>query len=193
MADNNTTAVTDSAPTPPAPTQAIALPGLENDADTDDENSTSDDDADKRLETERKNTRAANRKAADTQRQLDAANKRIKEFEDANKSEDQKRNEALEAAQANERAARDDAKSARRELLRYQGGVEKKHSAALTECLKGATREELEAHADQLVAEIEGRKAPDRRRPLPDKSLGQGRQSQMSTEDQFAAAIRKKI
>lgn len=196
MADNNTTATPDPAAPPVAPPDSTPpLPGLDGvPPDETDEPDDGDTEADKRLKTERRATRAANKRANDLQKTIDAQNVRIKKFEDANKSEEQKRAEELEAAKAKVTAAQADAAAARLELLRYQVGSEKQLSAALIPRLMGNTREELEADADRLAAEVAGNGAPPKpRRPQPDPRLGGAGHGQVTTTDQWVAALRNRI
>lgn len=79
---------------------------------------------------------------------------RLREIEDANKSELEKANER--AAQAEDRAAKLELTNTRNEVAMAKG-----LTAAQARRLLGETREELEADADQLLAEFPGTKPAD--------------------------------
>lgn len=145
-------------------------------------------DAGKRaLAANRKAAREAERRAAETQKQLDAALAQLKEFEDANKSEAERQSEAFEAAKAEAASEKARADGAVLELMRYQVGVEKGVKPGLIDRLQGATREEIEADADRLLADLADSDAP--RKPKPDPYLGLPANGGNSTRDQFAAAL----
>jgi len=91
----------------------------------------------KALDAERKNARAA-------ARERDALAARLKEFEDRDKTETQKLAERAEAAER--RAVELETRS-----LRLEVATEKGLTAAQAKRLVGATREELEADADELL------------------------------------------
>ena len=92
----------------------------------------------KALDAERREKRAAEKRAAD----LEA---RLKEFEDRDKTEAQKLAEARDAA---ERRALD----AERANLRYRVAVAKQLPPELVDRLRGDTEEEMAADADALLS-----------------------------------------
>lgn len=139
------------------------------------------------LAANRKAAREAERKASETQKRLDAALAQLKEFEDASKSEAQKREEAFEAARAEAASEKARAEAAANELMRYQVGAEKGIKPTLIGRLQGSTREEIEADADRLLADLGGLEAP--RKPKPDPYLGRPSSGGNSPQDQFAAAL----
>lgn len=122
--------------------------------------------------------RAARREAEKQRKELEAQLKELqplaakaKQLEDAKKSEAEKLNEKLTSAE--KRAA-----DAEQRLLRAEVAAEKGLSAAQAKRLVGATREELEADADDLLTVFgssskdgdtskggKGRTSPDRLRP----------------------------
>ena len=92
----------------------------------------------KALDAERREKRAAEKRAADLET-------RLKEFEDRDKSEAQKLAERAEAAER--RLAEVEAQS-----LRLEVAAEKGLTPAQARRLLGSTREELETDADELLA-----------------------------------------
>jgi hypothetical protein len=97
----------------------------------------------KALDTERK----ARRDAEARLKELEPLAQAAQEKADAEKTELQKASEAL----ATERDARTQAEAA---LLRYEVGVDKSVPPKLVKFLVGATKEEIEASADALLAEL---------------------------------------
>lgn len=95
------------------------------------------------LDAERKARREAEARA----KALEPYEKQLKEAEEAGKSELTKATEAL----ATERDARTKAETA---LLRFQVGADKGVPVKLVQFLSGSTKEEIEASADTLLAEI---------------------------------------
>lgn len=82
-----------------------------------------------------------------TRKQLEAAEARLRDFEDREKTEQQKLAERAERA---EQAAAD----ATGRLLRFEVAADKKLTSDWVERLRGETREELEADADRLLAQL---------------------------------------
>jgi hypothetical protein len=78
-----------------------------------------------------------------------AAAKRLKEIEDAGKTEEQRKSDKL--AEAERRAAEAESRS-----LRYEIAAEKGLTIKMAKRLVGTTREEMEADADELLAELGG-------------------------------------
>lgn len=113
----------------------------------------------KALQEERQKARAA-------ERELKAAQARLKEFEDRDKSEAEKTAERLSAA--DKRAAEAEQKAIRLEVA-YAKGL----TPAQAKRLVGSSREELEADADDILATFPtAPAAPDRKAPKPDPSQG---------------------
>ncbi|WP_432034586.1 hypothetical protein [Streptomyces antibioticus] len=142
MADEPTTAppATDGTPTPPAPPATPQAPADLGDA------------GKKALDEER----AARREAEKARRDLEARLKdleplaaKAQELEDAKKTEAEKLNEKLTAAE--KRAAEAESKAMRLEVAAAKGLTE-----AQAKRLVGATRAELEADADELLASFGG-------------------------------------
>jgi hypothetical protein len=127
----------------------------------------------KALDAERREKRAAERRAAE----LEA---RLKEFEDRDKSEAQKLAERAEKAEA-------DLAALQAASLRAEVALEKGLTPAQAKRLIGATREELEADADELLEALGAQNGP--RAPRPDPNQGRQSGGTASTADQFAAAI----
>lgn len=92
------------------------------------------------LERERAARREAERRAKDG----DAAVARLKEIEDAQKSEQEKLTERAEKAER-------EAAEAKVSLLRRDVAADKQLPLAMADRLRGTTREELEADADELL------------------------------------------
>lgn len=90
---------------------------------------------------------------------------KAKELEEAQKTNEQRLTEALDAAKA-------DATSSKAQLMRLQVGLDKGVPAALVKFLPSGTQEEVEAAADELLANLPASDAPRRPQPSPD----QGRQ-----------------
>lgn len=107
----------------------------------------------KALAAERKAKAAAEKQAKAAQKQLDELNKRLQEFEDRDKTEAQKLAEAKTAAER-------EAATAKQELLRYRVAARKKLPAELANRLQGATEEEMEADADNLLQVFGQRATP---------------------------------
>lgn len=72
-------------------------------------------------------------------------------------------------------------------LLRYEVAAEKGIPLTAAARLQGATKEELEADADNLLSLIGERDKP--RTPKPDPTQGRGNNPSLSTAQQFAAAL----
>lgn len=88
--------------------------------------------------------RQARREAERRAKEGDAAIARLKEIEDAQKSEQQKLTERAEKAER-------EAAEAQASLLRRDVAADKQLPPAMADRLRGTTREELEADADQLL------------------------------------------
>lgn len=123
--------------------------------------------------------RKENAKYRTEAKQNSDAAKKLKAFEDSEKSESERLNEQL--SEASKRA--DDAESG---LLRYQVASEKEVPVRAMKFLKGDTREDIEASA-QEVLELIGEAKP--RGPKPDPTQGRSDKGPSSTADQFAATI----
>lgn len=117
-------------------------------------------DAGKRaLQEERRKARDAAKRAAD----LEA---RLKDYEDRDKSEAEKTAERLSAAEQR-------ALQAEQKLLRLEVAAEKGLTPAQAKWLVGASREELEANADEIREAFPTAPAvPERKAPKPDPSQG---------------------
>ena len=98
----------------------------------------------KALTAERKRAATAERTAKAQQKQIDDLTKQLQGFQDRDKTETQRLTEAAQAAEAT-------AASATAKLLRYEVAAKKKLPAEWAARLQGATAEELEADADQLL------------------------------------------
>lgn len=83
-----------------------------------------------------------------------AAESRIKEFEDAQKSEEEKRQEELAAAKQEAEAQKARVHELEVAQIRSDVAVEKKLPPKLAGRLTGDTREEIEADADALLADL---------------------------------------
>ena len=134
----------------------------------------------KALDAERRDKRAAEKRAAD----LEA---RLKEFEDRDKTESTK---ALERAEAAEKAAA----AAEARALRLEIAAEKGLTPAQAKRLVGETREELEADATELLETFKPAETVDDSQESVVESLDLGIRSGTpkkgkSTADLFAAAI----
>ena len=105
---------------------------------------------------------------------------KLAQFEDANKTEMQKLTERLEAAER-DLAARETA------ALRSEVALEKGLSASQARRLLGSSREELEADAEQLIADLGEQGKP--RPPRPDPNQGRPTTGTPTSGDLFAAAI----
>ncbi|MEU8186021.1 hypothetical protein [Micromonospora carbonacea] len=109
----------------------------------------------------------------EVKRALSKANKeaetlrlRLKEYEDRDKSEAEKTAERLTAAEQR-------AEQAELRALRLEVAAEKGLTPAQAKRLVGASREELEADADDILTTFAaGPAAPERRAPRPDPSQG---------------------
>ncbi|MFI2664872.1 hypothetical protein [Micromonospora carbonacea] len=109
----------------------------------------------------------------EVKRALSKANKeaetlrlKLKEYEDRDKTEAEKAAERLTAAEQR-------AEQAELRALRLEVAGEKGLTPAQAKRLVGATREELEADADDILATFPaGSAAPERRIPRPDPSQG---------------------
>lgn len=114
---------------------------------------------------------AAERKASkDATTALAAAEARVKELEDASKSEEQRQQEAQEKRDADLQKALGE--NAAKDLLiqRYEVAADKGLDLKAARRLQGATREELESDADDLIALLGGAERQSERRGDP----GQG-------------------
>lgn len=106
------------------------------------------------------------RKAREAAKALAEAQARLREFEDRDKSEAEKTAERLSAA---EKRAQD----AEQRALRLEVAAEKGLTPGQAKRLVGATREELEADADDILATFPTVPAqPERKAPKPDPSQG---------------------
>lgn len=110
----------------------------------------------KALDAERREKRAAEKRAAE----LEA---RLKEFEDRDKTEAQKLAERAEKAERDLAAIQQNA-------LRAEVALEKGLTPSQAKRLIGATREELEADADELLKDLGDAGKP--RAPKPDPNQG---------------------
>ena len=108
------------------------------------------------------------------------AAKQLAEIEDAKKTQSER--DAERIAEAEKRAT--DAEAI---LTRMQVAVEKGLTPNQARRLVGSTREELEADADELLADIGAQNAP--RAPRPDPNQGRNNAGTATTADQFAAAV----
>lgn len=125
--------------------------------------------------------KAEARKWEDRAKENKAAADKLAELEEASKTDQQRQAEALAAAQRE----RDEAQAA---VLRHSVAEAKKVPASL---LKGSTKEEMEAHADQLL-EFQG--ASGARPPAPSPLQGAGGNPHPATEaDQFAAFLKTQL
>jgi hypothetical protein len=108
------------------------------------------------------------------------AAERLAEIEEATKSESQKAADkiAAETQRANEAEAR---------LLRYEVAAEKGIPAKAIKLLSGASREEIEASAAEVLELIGEAGKP--RTPKPDPNQGRQGSSSTSNGELFAAAI----
>lgn len=95
----------------------------------------------------------ANSEAENLRKRLKAAEDRLRDIDDANKSEDQKREERHAALEQR-------AQEAELRALRLEVAAEKGLTTAQARRLVGATREELEADADDLLATFAPKTAP---------------------------------
>lgn len=134
----------------------------------------------KALDTERREKRAAERRAAE----LEA---RLKEFEDRDKTESTR---AIERAEAAEKAAA----AAEARALRLEVASEKGLTSAQAKRLVGESREELEADADELLETFKPASTEEDSHESVTESLDLGNRSGSpakgkSTADLFAAAI----
>lgn len=91
--------------------------------------------------------RKLRREAAQHRTEANTAKQKLQEIEDADKSETQREREAREAAE--KRATEAEAK-----VLRADVAADKGVPAKLAKFLTGSTKEELEASADELLAEL---------------------------------------
>jgi hypothetical protein len=130
----------------------------------------------KALDAERK----ARREADKRNKELSAYEKQVKDAEEANKSELQKLQDALAA----EKAARTTAELTN---LRNEVGLAKAVPAGLIKFLSGSTKEELEAAADELLAQLEpaGPRVPGK----PQSRLSDGRPSNSSLDGEDPLAL----
>lgn len=127
----------------------------------------------KALDAERREKRAAEKRAAELET-------RLKEFEDRDKTEAQKLAERAEAAERSLAELQANA-------LRAEVALERGLTPSQAKRLIGSTREELEADADELLKDIGATNGP--RAPRPDPNQGRQSGGAASTADQFAAAI----
>lgn len=95
----------------------------------------------------------ANSEAANLRKRLEAAESRLQEIDDASKSEDQKREERHAALEKR-------ALEAELRALRLEVAAEKGLTTAQAKRLVGATREELEADADDLLETFAPKPSP---------------------------------
>lgn len=109
-----------------------------------------------------------------------AAADRLAEIEEASKSEAQRLAERAEKAERELTALQSAS-------VRAEVALEKGLTPSQAKRLIGDTREELEADADQLLADLGEANKP--RAPRPDPNQGRSSKGSASTADQFAAAI----
>ena len=134
----------------------------------------------KALDAERREKRAAEKRASD----LEA---RLKEFEDRDKSEAQK---LLERAEAAERRAQEIESHA----LRLEVAAEKGLTPAQAKRLVGNTREELVADADDLLSSFQPVSAEPEEAVVPGLDLGTTRGTPMPLNgDPLEKALRRKL
>ena len=134
----------------------------------------------KALDAERREKRAAEKRAAELEAKL-------KEFEDRDKTESTR---AIERAEAAEKAAA----AAESRALRLEVASEKGLTPAQAKRLVGETRDELEADASELLETFKPSNADDASQEVVTDSLDLGIRSGSpkkgkSTADMFAAAI----
>lgn len=110
--------------------------------------------------------KALSRKNEETAKANSAAAKKLAELEEANQSE-------IEKAQARAAAAEKELNDSRLEALRAQVALDKKLTPSQAKRLVGSTREDLEADADELLADLKNSSPA----PAP-TSDGQGNQGQ---------------
>jgi hypothetical protein len=114
--------------------------------------------------------------AAARAKELEAYESQVKKAEEANKSELTKAQEALAAEQA-------EAAKAKTDLLRYQVASAKGVPTTLVPFLNGANKEEMEAAADVLLAEIGSSQPTIPGRPQERLVSGKPSQSSLEGED----------
>ncbi|MFD6770602.1 hypothetical protein ACFWC6_30765 [Micromonospora chalcea] len=133
----------------------------------------------KALQEERQKVRAA-------ERELKAAQAELKKYQDRDKSEAEKTAERL--AEFEQRA-----QQAEQLLLRLEVAAEKGLTPAQAKRLVGATREELEADADDILATFPTAPAvPERKAPKPDPSQGsRGGGGKPSAQDRAARRLER--
>lgn len=141
------------------------------------EESTSDD---PRLAKARKDAAGYRTKLRDAEKELEEFRKAAQDKADADKSETEKRTAAEKRADAAELRA-----------LRLEVAAEKGLTAAQAKRLVGATREELEADADEVLQLFPGSKAP--KAPKPDPSQGNRGGKPSSGRDAAMAEIQKRF
>lgn len=198
MPENTTDATVSPIPgTPPAPPDPAPLPGIDgtpdDDGDTDDD--TNGQHLARDLAKERRQRRAADKTIGELRKEIQGLQGKVAKFEDANKTEAQRQADEVTAAKADAKAAREAEAQLRLDLERRDVAEEKGLPAYLGPLLQGNTREELEAHADKLKQEREneGTGSPKPRKPQPDPRLGRAGDGQISTADQFAAALKPRL
>ena len=132
----------------------------------------------KALQEERQKARAA-------ERDLKAAQARLKELEDRDKSEAEKTAERL--ADAEKRA-----EQAELRAMRLEVAAEKGLTPAQAKRLVGASREELEADADDILATFPAAPvAPERKAPKPDPSQGSRGGAKPSASDRANSRLER--
>ncbi|MFE1170448.1 hypothetical protein [Nocardiopsis sp. NPDC058789] len=112
------------------------------------------------------------------------AAKRLEEIEDAKKSE-------VERATGKQQRAEKERDDAVAKLLRYEVATAAGLPLSVAHRLQGATAEELEADARELVKLLADKKEAERKENLVDPSAGRGSSAGSSTAEQFAAMFSK--
>lgn len=148
----------------------------------------------KALKAEREARQAADTKAAELQKQIDALTKAADDAAKANdaRPELEKRLEAMQqqidAATAAQKAAEENAAKATLAQLRAERGAEKGLPAPLTKMLRGTTAEEIDAEIDALLPHIKTGPLPNPQQGTPSQGKGG---SITSGRDRYAAAHTK--
>lgn len=135
-------------------------------------------DAEKWKALSRKNEEAAKANAA--------AAKKLAELEEADKSE-------IEKAQARAEAAEKELTSSRVEALRNAVALEKKLTPSQAKRLIGSTKEELEADADELLADLKNTSPPSAPTSDGQGKTGEpvGQVKQITTRDELSSMTRE--
>lgn len=134
--------------------------------------------------------REARKEAEKRLKELDA---RVKEFEDRDKTEQERAQEHLERLTGDLDATRASLAAAELNLARVEVAHAKGIPAELVPRLRGETREELEADADELLGIVGKREAEAPRKPKPVGSLGTGGDARLTPQEQFAAIMQQAL